>query len=848
MSSAFKVHEYVAHTTEVVSLAISPKTGQVLATGGEDCKVNIWDVKTAGNIRSLGSNKAGVESLCFDPDDTIVVSGSASGALKVFDLNEGRLSRNLVGHKTNITSLQYHPISEYVVSGSKDCNVKVWDVRNKDCLSTYTGHEKEVTCVRFSPDGRWVASSAKDGTILIWDMVAGKHLQTLKVNPSFVTTFEFNPNEFLLAAVTNAKAVKVWNLENMEVAFTTPAEQHAVKALSFAPSKPVLCTATKDAVKSWTWEGEAIDNGNGGSGGPRSLTLAGVKHMGADGVPISALRISKSGNVTGSSCISNFVSIYRTSLDAMVASQAEVVADKESRGAAHSEGDIRLAARPPFALYGNPGASPGEKGRGGAGVERSNVNVQSPSLYRELNKPERDRGGTPQSPPLYRNISGDAERIRADREKYKGSSNGGGSNGGTSSGSRERVVDRNDDWSAAEPKQSSPPQAAGGGRGHKSVSPESYGAGVRPGGVDRPQSKGSPPAYLFAPAEAGAGAGAAAEKGNYDDRYRSSKDDGFKGEEQRLEARLPGPAGSRFSRLPTDPAPAPRIDSPIDLSVPMSLSPPSTRSPARSPRSSIVNNNEDPAESGVDDGGRRPASAAPALGSPVGRPGRGGPASAPKPKASNEGPSTSSTSQETLLASLDSALRTSRPFSSSLSKRLVDVRVLRKFWNRGDLEDVIDHLDTIKEAAKHDSLHLVVLADFFSNIELVGNGLCLDSCLRLLPLIEEMLSYTQKSRDLGSSGSLAPACSHIVSASLKAFNSLIGAFGELISDTCASHETSASAGVDLSREARFKKCKVCLDVMRSVRKRIPAIKEQFRDDELTLKKLTTLQSTLVRFM
>ena len=362
MSGAFKVHEYVAHTTEVVSLAISPKTGQVLATGGDDCKVNIWDVKTAGNIRSLGSNKAGVESLCFDPDDTIVVSGSASGALKVFDLNEGRLSRNLVGHKTNITSLQYHPISEYVVSGSKDCNVKVWDVRNKDCLSTYTGHEKEVTCVRFSPDGRWVASSAKDGTILIWDMVAGKHLQTLKVNPSFVTTFEFNPNEFLLAAVTNAKAVRVWNLENMEITFTTPSEQHTVKALSFSPSKPVLCTATKDSIKSWTWEGETIA---GGDSGPRSLALAGVKHMGPEGVPISALRISRSGNVTGSSCVSNFVSIYRTSLDNMVASQAEAMASKESRAAGNSAGgESRLSTRPPFALYGNPGASPGEKDRG----------------------------------------------------------------------------------------------------------------------------------------------------------------------------------------------------------------------------------------------------------------------------------------------------------------------------------------------------------------------------------------------------------------------------------------------------------------------------------------------------
>lgn len=816
----FKVHEYVGHTTEVVSLAISPKTGQVLATGGEDCKVNIWDIKTAGNIRSLGSNKAGVESLCFDPDDTIVVSGSSSGALKVFDLNEGRLSRNLVGHKTNITSLQYHPISEYVVSGSKDCNVKVWDVRNKDCLSTYTGHEKEVTCVRFSPDGRWVASSAKDGTVLIWDMVAGKHLQTLKMNPSFVTTFEFNPSEFLLAAVTNARAVKVWNLETMEIAFTTPPEQHAVKALSFSPSKPVLCTATKDAVKSWSWEGEES------SGGARSLTLVGQKQMGPDGVPISALRISKSGNITGSSCISNFVSIYRTSLGDMSLSQAEAATDRENRGSTSSGqgsgADSRLAARPPFALYGNPGASPADKDKNGNGSK----SIESGGIH---------------SPSLQRVSSGDVERMRADREKFLGS------NG------RGKVVDREEDWSAAEPKQVSPPQTQENSRGYKSVSPGAYmgGRGGRPGLIDR-QAKGSPPSYLFAPETAH-------DKGrDRDELYRSAKDtSGSKGDDRVLEARLPSPAVSRFARpTASDGAPGPRVDSPIDLSVPMSLSPPTSRSPMRSPSSSIDANNNLAPDAGKLE--RRPASAVPALGSPKDRPDKA-PTSVPKP-VSNLGAGAVGTdtdvverglpsAQDTMLASLDAAVRTSRPFSSSLSKRLVDVRVLRKFWNRGDLEDVIDHLETIKEAAKHDALHLVVLADFFSHIMLVGNGLCLDSCLRLLPLIEEMLSYAQKSRDLGSSGSLVPACGHIVDASLKAFKSLIGAFGDLITDTCASHETSASAGVDLSREARFKKCKVCLDVMRSVRKRIPSIKEQFEGDEVTLKKLTAFQSELVtRFM
>ena len=292
--------------------------------------------------------------------------GQKSGALKVFDLNEGRLSRNLVGHKTNITCLQYHPISEYVVSGSKDCAVKVWDVRNKECLSSYTGHEKEVTCVRFSPDGRWVASSAKDGLILVWDMVAGKHLETLKINPSYVTSFEFNPQEFLLAAATNSRAVRVWDLESMDVLFTAPPEQSAIKALGFSPNKPILCTASKEAVKSWTWEGE---KGRNGSNSSVSLSLAGVQPMSSDGASISSLRVSKSGNITGASCISNFASIYRTNLEDMATDTQRSLLKGKRYGVALKAAEEWVSTvdnRPPFTLYGNPGgmmgSSPGPEG------------------------------------------------------------------------------------------------------------------------------------------------------------------------------------------------------------------------------------------------------------------------------------------------------------------------------------------------------------------------------------------------------------------------------------------------------------------------------------------------------
>ena len=168
-----KVHEFVAHATEVNCINFGPKSQQVFATGGEDCKVNIWKVDNAANLWTLGQNKSPVQSLCFDVEEQYVVSGARNGSIKVFDLTEGRLARNLSGHQVNTTCLEYHPYGEFIVSGSTDHSMKVWDVRNKTCILTYSGHEKELTCVRFSPDGRWVASSAKDGKIYYGTLLLG---------------------------------------------------------------------------------------------------------------------------------------------------------------------------------------------------------------------------------------------------------------------------------------------------------------------------------------------------------------------------------------------------------------------------------------------------------------------------------------------------------------------------------------------------------------------------------------------------------------------------------------------------------------------------------------------------
>ena len=55
-----------------------------------------------------------------------------------------------------------------------------------------------------------------------------------------------------------------------------------------------------------------------------------------------------------------------------------------------------------------------------------------------------------------------------------------------------------------------------------------------------------------------------------------------------------------------------------------------------------------------------------------------------------------------------------------------------------------------------------------------------------------------------------------------------------------------SVGVDLTRENRVRKCKVCHEILMNIRKRIPAMKGQLACDETTVRTLTDFQETLIK--
>ena len=103
----------------------------MLATGGDDKKVNIWSVGKPTAIMSLAGHTSAIECVTFDREEQTVIAGSSGGTLKLWDLEAGKVARTLTGHRSNCVGVQWHPYGEFFASGSVDTNLKIWDIRQR---------------------------------------------------------------------------------------------------------------------------------------------------------------------------------------------------------------------------------------------------------------------------------------------------------------------------------------------------------------------------------------------------------------------------------------------------------------------------------------------------------------------------------------------------------------------------------------------------------------------------------------------------------------------------------------------------------------------------------------------
>uniref|UniRef100_A0A671UQM2 Katanin p80 WD40 repeat-containing subunit B1 n=1 Tax=Sparus aurata TaxID=8175 RepID=A0A671UQM2_SPAAU len=251
---SWRLHEFEAHSSSVSCSALGKSSGRLLATGGEDCRVNLWAVSKANCIMSLTGHKTPVECVQINVSEDQIVTGSQSGSIRVWDMEAAKILRTLTGHKANITSLGFHPFGDFLASSSMDTNIKLWDVRRKGYVFRYTGHTQAVRSVAFSPDGKWLASASDDGTVKLWDLMQSKMITEFRSHTAAVNIIQFHPNEYLLASGSSDRTVKLWDLEKFTMIGSMEGNTSPVRCICFSQDGSCLYSGATDSLRVFGWE------------------------------------------------------------------------------------------------------------------------------------------------------------------------------------------------------------------------------------------------------------------------------------------------------------------------------------------------------------------------------------------------------------------------------------------------------------------------------------------------------------------------------------------------------------------------------------------------------------------
>jgi len=262
----------------------SPRPATILASGGQDGKVRLWDVVTGNQAAETDAGRgAWVQRLEWRPTTTLPVSGipnpisarlvtggdypvsgtpnpvsmlAAAAGRKLLLLNpDGTLAHTFQDAPKTLSALAWHPRGGAVAVASFG-RVVIWDADDFRVQREYP-FGSAIQALVWSPDGRWLVAGAQDNAVHLWIPEEDQEFH-MSGYETKVRELSFSPDSRWLAT-GGARDACVWDCSEGGPEGREPvALPHAdrVCAVAFQHARGLLATAANDGeVGLWSLTG-----------------------------------------------------------------------------------------------------------------------------------------------------------------------------------------------------------------------------------------------------------------------------------------------------------------------------------------------------------------------------------------------------------------------------------------------------------------------------------------------------------------------------------------------------------------------------------------------------------------
>lgn len=136
------------HSDYVKCLASPGAHSDWVASGGLDRKIKIWDLNGGGEKLhiDIGDHESSAKGSVYalSVRGPIMASGGPESIVRLWDPKSGKRITNFVGHTDNVRDILINEDGDTVMTASSDQTVKVWSITAGRCLHTLTMHNDSV--------------------------------------------------------------------------------------------------------------------------------------------------------------------------------------------------------------------------------------------------------------------------------------------------------------------------------------------------------------------------------------------------------------------------------------------------------------------------------------------------------------------------------------------------------------------------------------------------------------------------------------------------------------------------------------------------------------------------------
>lgn len=239
----------LGHTGFVETVAFSPD-GKMIASGGRDRMVRIWDANTGKQLQELPIYEADmqepdVRSIAYSPDSVLVVA-AANTSMSFW--SAGKKRDELPTKQTAWFATYSHDGARLAIAGPS--GISVWDVNKRQIL--FQNRNIANMQLALSPDGSLLASPSgivfrsDTGQTAMAERSMSCHWVQFRTNTELVTGGALPRNDSLYAGFT------LWDLDTKQKINQCIDEKARVfRSGAISPNGRIIATGEDDVIRLW---------------------------------------------------------------------------------------------------------------------------------------------------------------------------------------------------------------------------------------------------------------------------------------------------------------------------------------------------------------------------------------------------------------------------------------------------------------------------------------------------------------------------------------------------------------------------------------------------------------------